>query len=527
MPSASSSQVLCGPFNSDDLPDYQAAIQVWRTHWFRCLTDTQNEIVLAIIDSTVRFVKSSRWMTYHWFVYGGLPNPEEGFAGTAPITPITRDNFYKNMRKLIELGIVVEIRRDTYAIDYSITAAHLTADENIVRSMRSRNSRGGQLQTQEGIQEWSASRIIHSLTTSQNHPLQDNNSNTSHSAKKPSQEKPSSWPQKPSKKSPSHSQNEKECGKCCTDQPKCEQTTSTETCLETTQTENTSTTKNEVYSTNNAGIAVNWSKHLKIWANRYSVVHKTQLIISDKSNIICLVGNHSERNVMRSPQEILAAALDGSLQKREKVRVKRRVRRNVTDLVAMFELEWARGQRERDATVPPNRIVGRYRSILKKNIIYPAMDTELDTDAFAYWVAHNWQAIGATYFSNSKSYPERPVIPWLVKCFETYIIAFQQKEHLDTEGTRSQTDLMKRAAATTQMQEAGRAVAEDLARENALLKAQLRERDAIIRKQGSAFEMENDMLDDKAKRILQRGKKMVLPDYDDEPAPKRKKAKRK
>lgn len=259
----------------------------------------------------------------------------------------------------------------------------------------------------------------------------------------------------------------------------------------------------------------------------YSLYYKIQHSPLDKSK-----GTLAEkmRDIFmgnRTAAQIMQDVATSVSHRKEKVTAKRKARRNLADMTALFESEWARGQREKDKSAPANRIVGRDRALLKTQILQRSHGTDLDTDAFAYWVAHNWQAIGATYFEKAKRYPERPAIPWLIKCFETYIIAWQQRDTLNTEGTRSQTDLMRRAAQTTQMQDAGRAVAEDLERENALLRAQLKERDAIIRKRGNDNDDDNDMLDAETKRIVSRGKKLVLPDYDDEPAPKPRKAKRK
>lgn len=214
---------------------------------------------------------------------------------------------------------------------------------------------------------------------------------------------------------------------------------------------------------------------------------------------------------------------------RQKVHDKRRKRRTLADRCALFESEWAKGQRDRDSSGPVSRIVGRHRAALKNQILKHFENTEINTDAFAYWVANNWQAIGATYFQKAKSYPERPVIPWLVKCIETYVIAWEQREHLDTEGTRSQTDLMKRAAATTKVQESAATTVEAMERENKLLRAQLAEQRNMLNKLNAGEHIENDMLDPDAAAVVQRGKNLKLPDFDDDtPAPKkRRKLKRK
>ena len=212
---------------------------------------------------------------------------------------------------------------------------------------------------------------------------------------------------------------------------------------------------------------------------------------------------------------------------REKITAKRKARRTLADRCALFEQEWARGQRDRDSSTPTTRIVGKDRALLKTQILRNAENTELDTDAFAYWVTNNWQAVGATYFAKAKSYPERPTMPWLVKTFETYLIAWQQREHLDTEGTRSQTELMKRSAGAAIDKERAKAIVDDSQREIAMLKAQLAERDGMIDKLQAGEEIENDMLDEDTRAKL-KYKPIALPDYDDDiPAPKKRKLKRK
>jgi hypothetical protein len=228
----------------------------------------------------------------------------------------------------------------------------------------------------------------------------------------------------------------------------------------------------------------------------------------------------------RSAAEILASVQTTVTAGRTKITDKRKKRRTLQDACALFEAEWASGQRDRDSTAPANRIVGKDRALLKNQIIKRSEGTDLDTDAFAYWVAKNWQAIGATYFEKAKRYPERPVVPWLIACFETYIIAYQQREHLDTEGTRSQTELLKRSAATSAVQKAGQDVAAAQQDQINLLEAQLREaRELMATRNLDA--VENDMVDPEAKAIIAKGRNMQFPDYDDEPAPKPKRRKRK
>lgn len=249
---------------------------------------------------------------------------------------------------------------------------------------------------------------------------------------------------------------------------------------------------------------------------------KTHILHLDKSKSNTDAGsNMKPRSAADILSDVSAKVKAGSA----KVQAKRKTRRTLADRTALFETEWANGQRDRDSTMPAARIVGKNRALLKQHVLKRFENTEVDTDAFAYWVAHNWQAIGAEYFAKSKKYPERPVMPWLVSLLDIYVVAYQQKDTLNTEGTRSQTELMKRAAQTTQVQEAGRYVAEAQLSEMAVLKAQLAEANRLLAKKSGAAV--NPDLNEEAQALVAKGKRMTFPAYDDAPAPKKRKLKRK
>lgn len=250
----------------------------------------------------------------------------------------------------------------------------------------------------------------------------------------------------------------------------------------------------------------------------YSLYYKIQPSPLDKSK-----GNFRKlfRDIFmgkRDVSEIMQSITAGVQERRDRVTQKRKVRRTLADRAALFETEWLRGQREKNSKRPPARIVGRDRALIKSQILKNAEGTELDTDAFAYWVAHHWQAIGAQYFPNSKRYPEFPVIPWLIKCFEVYITAFEQREFLDEDGTKSDTDYMRRAAQADKIREAGINALAAADRENANLRAQLRERDRLLEeavKSGGKLPR-NDLLTDEQHAMIERGKKMQFPSYDED-----------
>lgn len=230
----------------------------------------------------------------------------------------------------------------------------------------------------------------------------------------------------------------------------------------------------------------------------------------------------------RSASEILAAVNSKVAERRDRQTTKRKARGTLADRTALFEAAWLRGQREKDSKRPPARIVGKDRALIKSQIIKPAEGTDLDTEQFAAWVGQHWQAIGAQYFTKSKHYPEVPVIPWLIKCFEIYVTAYQQREFLDETGTKSTTDYMARAAKVDEMQHASNKALSDADREIALLKAELKESKALLAEAEKTGTVRNDgWYTEEQERIINKGKRMVFPDFDDEPQPKRKRKIRK
>lgn len=360
MASSSTSQQLVGPFSRKSLPDYQAAIQHYRTQLSWALSPNMRHIVERIIDSTVRFKDRYSYISYRNFMDGMLPNPDKGFAGIAPIPHMSEKTFYGAVGALCDMGIVIKDGLK-YSLDYSIMALDLAEREDVQRRVLHENKRGGLLSTIDGIISWATKLVAH-------------------------------WSGPEQEEKPEPQQNKDE-------------------------------------------------------GSTYpipSIITPTNL--PDKSGSIMravikgiIMGTNSASDLKSS---ILATVQAG----RDKQSTKRRNRRTLADECTLFEQAWQRGQRARNSDMPATRIAGADRALLKTQIVKPAQGTKLDVEEFGAWVAEHWDAIGAQYFAKAKSYPEAPALRWLIKCLETYITAFQQREYLDETGSLNKTDLMQKAA---------------------------------------------------------------------------------
>jgi len=174
--------------------------------------------------------------------------------------------------------------------------------------------------------------------------------------------------------------------------------------------------------------------------------------------------------------------------------------------------------------------VGKDRALLKTQLLKRVQDGNFNTDEFAYWVSRNWQAIGAQFFEKAKSYPERPVVPWFIVCMETYITAYEQREFLDEEGSRSHTDLMRKAKGAGIVAENTAKIAEERAAKVAELEAELYAMDEELtqlrKEKYKDAPIYHDAIDEDFAEKLARDRKISLPDYDD-PQPKKRRIKRK
>lgn len=416
-------QVLSGPFSEKDLPDYQAAVQHVRMHWRRLLSPTQLEAIEYVIDATARFGRRSRFMRQHWLLRGLPARPSSGFAGIAPITPVSRQALSKALSDLQRLGILV-IESGRWAIDYSITAMHLVEDEAVQKRVLAANRRGGILSTVEGLLQWAAEMVQRYV--------------------KPQQNKAATY---------------------------------TFTSIDPI----TSSDK----SSEERGFS--FSKSVTDW----------------------FMGN-------RTASQIAADALASVDSTRRKVREKQAKRGTLADRMRAFEREWGAGQIEASGGRIPTRIDQRGKKLIKDQLLKRAAP-EFDTTHFAYWVSKNWQAIGAQYFAKAKSYPEKPVVPWLIKCLETYIEAYEQREYLDEAGTRSNLSARKAIQQRDKAYDNVKTVISAKDREIERLKAQLNERDDMLDEYEKRGKVDNPDLSPTMRKALKKARNVKgrFKDFDD------------
>jgi hypothetical protein len=141
-------------------------MQHYLSHWDWALSDNMRAALMAIMNRTNRFGQNRWWViTRESFFEGDAPNPANGYAGTAPLPPMSERTFSSIMATLVEYGIV--LRDGTrYAIDYSVTALDLATREDVQKRVMAKNMRGGFLSTVEGIVRW-ATRIMERWAGSQ------------------------------------------------------------------------------------------------------------------------------------------------------------------------------------------------------------------------------------------------------------------------------------------------------------------------------------------------------------------------
>jgi hypothetical protein len=149
------SQVLCGPFSTDELPSYQAAVIHCQAHFEPTLQRTAVQMVQFVMNVTARFGRKWARVPFGLFFKGIPSNPEKGFAGVNPMNPVSEKTFYTVRSYLMELG-VLRFENGKYAIDYSLTALHLVQHDSVQKRILHENKRGGILSTVDGILEWAA-----------------------------------------------------------------------------------------------------------------------------------------------------------------------------------------------------------------------------------------------------------------------------------------------------------------------------------------------------------------------------------
>jgi len=491
MASENASQVLCGPFASDDFPDFQAACVHFDQQWSRLLSQTEAEFLKAVIYRTcrmgIRYRK--RRIPMAWFFDGHLGNEITGYAGCPSMLPVSRKTFHKVRNDLVSYGIL-RYEGESYAIDYSVTALHLIEHENIQKRTLAANRHGGILSTMEGLDKWA--RHCVSLLIQQSTANRDQDPIAACPAPK---SYGSSTSQRKKQETAYASKMDVQC-------PKNTSTHGEKNCSNVIQISSFSrkTHRTETGETQSVMLP-------------YRVTHNTYVISSDKSSDISCGDGELDN------EELKARLMQQVQGKRDAVEKKRRTRGNLSDMCSLFEAAWRKGQHERDSKVLASRLVTRDRALLKSQIVGPARDLGIDMEEFAYWTAVNWDAIGGQYFRKAKSYPAAPSFPWLVRCLETYTRAFAARDDLDPTAQRKDAQRVT-AQAVAVIQNVAASELDDL-------KAQLREARSDNTKLREQFGLSVDDDPVYARAVKLASKKVTIGRYDDdEPKPARKKLKR-
>jgi hypothetical protein len=224
---------------------------------------------------------------------------------------------------------------------------------------------------------------------------------------------------------------------------------------------------------------------------------------------------------MKKASEVMQA-LQNVQAKRDALSDKRAKRGTLADLCNLFEEGWRSGQKERNPSLMPARLVARDRALLKSQIVGPAREAGIDVRAFGFWVAENWDGLGATFFKKAKSYPANPAFPWLVRCLESYTGAFHQRDGLDLSGLANPAHRVSAQALAAIADKADKAVA-SAAESLEDLKAQLREarteNEAL--RQSNGLPIDDDPVYARASKLAAR--KITIGSYDDVDAPRRSK----
>lgn len=265
---------------------------------------------------------------------------------------------------------------------------------------------------------------------------------------------------------------------------------------------------------------VEWAAKLVAqWCERYTVRPIKTHVSEDKSSDNA--GRYFLNKVRDffmgkiNKDDILAHVMGTVNAGRAKVAEKRKTRRSLADLCNLFEEGWRTGQKERDASIMPARLVSRDRALLKSQIIGPARDAGIDVQDFANWCALNWDGIGATFFKKAKSYPAQPAFAWFVRCLETYSSAYAQRDGLDLSGLANPSHRVSTQAVAAISATAEKAVsrATDAVAD---LQAQLREarEDNERLRRAKALPIDDDPVYARASKLAAR--KITIGSYDEE-----------
>lgn len=506
MASSAPSQVLCGPFLPTDFPGFQAAIDHLESQWRGPLPTMAARVAYAAVTLTSKFNRTKCRISARLLQRGLRRNRLTGFSGLAPFVESVQ-SINESIRELVRLGIFVVDELGRTAIDYSITAADLVADEEIYKSVRKRNSFNPKMRTREGVTEWGMRLAAWLL------PHNDKTTGKSQSGSK------TSGSSSADSKSGSGIPNQK-CENLSSGGQESAVSNSADTSIAPTSPPDT--TSVSCRKQENTPARSLWKKTIGNQclgsAESYSLLYRTTTLSGDKSP------SSKWDWLMSKASELKELILASAKAKQDSLTAKRKGRMNFSDMCNLFEEGWRSGQRERDQTVMPGRLVARDRALLKTQIIGPARDAGIDPKDFAYWIAVNWDGIGATFFKKAKSYPAQPAFAWLVRCLETYSGAYAQRDGLDLSGLANPSPQVSQRA-VAQLSENAIKLATASQDTVADLQAQLREayRENETLKRGKSLPIEDDPVYARASKLASR--RIVIGSYDDEeskPAVRRK-----
>jgi len=506
MTTSPNSQALCGPFSLNELPSFQAAVEHLESQWREPLPTLAARIVYAAISVTAKFNRSACRLSARFLRRGLKRNAATGFSGLAAFIE-TEQAINNALNLLYSTGVFRRDARGRTTIDYSKTAYDLVQCEDIRKSVKRRYSHNPYMRTCEGIIEWAA-KLTSWLLPQNTKETYQNGSTTSVSSNKECESgvgsQNQSLPQSSTAQQVSADANSvgTMSGTLC----------------------NPSTTSVCVVGKANSSDRSPWIKpngnQCLGYPESYSFSYRTTPLSGDKSP------SSIWDRVMSNAESIKAAVLASVAAGRNRLQEKRIKRANISDLCTLFEDAWRKGQHERDSSILPSRLVARDRKLLKDQVIYPSRDVDMDVRDFAHWVALHWDAIGATYFEKAKSYPDAPAFRWFVRCLETYTTAYQNRAHLDPNAKRNTPQRVSTVAVQAVIQQADKAVTA-AATELDDLRRQLAEAHDKNQKLRLARGLDADDDPVYSRAIKAANRKVVIGSYDDEPAPKRVKLKRK
>lgn len=479
MPEILRGQVLCGPFSQKDLPDFQAACVHFDQQWSLFLSQSEQQFVKAIMYRTARvgIHYRQRRIPKHWFFNGHLGSTETGYAGCPSMLQCSDKTFYKVRNDLCEYGIV-QYTDDKYSLDYSTTALHLADNPKVQKRVLAANRHGGKLSTIEGLHEWAkhCTELL-TLTSMEN----------------------------PDRSLDEGSQGKKPYGSATSPNGKCDKNLASPKVLQFRK--NTGTrggnTSKKTRTKSTSGTS-KCPSNLLCRVLPYRVTHNTH--VTSPTNVVEESEGH---NKLKSKEQILSEIASKVSERQTRYRDRRAKSGTLASRMQAFELAWGEGQRKAERGIP-TRIIPKDRALIKQVIIKGLGET-IDCTDFAAWVAEHWQAIGAQYFGNSKKYPERPVVPWLIACINTYTDAYQNKDMLDESGTISTRDAGKAIKRSKRTVELAQQAIDDANRRTELAQARVRELEAELAKHGIK-EDDDGFLTPKMKKAL----KYKIGKYDDE-----------